>query len=204
MLKKLPLPITVLLLLLIVWLIIKPIDVDTQTSETKTLKDVSNTKVENTKVQRTETHLIEASTSKDELSSDDGISAHRQIANSNKLQEDTLNDKNETSIPFEKQTIDYEWAYSTENAISDVFAIHDYLNGIALENIECRTSTCQLRIVKSDKKRKNQDSLDDLYQVSLVHSALDDMGIEMSKGLKLGIHEDNGAIVFFLHDPNYR
>jgi len=91
-------------------------------------------------------------------------------------------------VPFEQQTIDYNWAYNTETAISDVFLTHEYLENMSLENIECRTTTCQIRVKKS--------SGDSLHQTSLVMMALETIGIDTVSNISLGLTEQADVIQF--------
>jgi len=91
-------------------------------------------------------------------------------------------------VPFEQQAIDYNWAYNTETAISDVFLTHEYLENKSLENIECRTTTCQVRVKKS--------SDDSLHQTSLVMMALETIGIDTVSNISLGLTEQADVIQF--------
>lgn len=72
-------------------------------------------------------------------------------------------------LPFDEQEIDYEWATFTETAVNDVFYTSSLLTDFELESVECRTSTCRIRM-----PQQHQDSI---HQADLVLAALEEVGI---------------------------
>jgi len=192
--KSLQLPIIVLLLVLLIWQTLSYSEIKAENSKIKPSGEASL--MSEVKQEGNTAVLVSDSIVRESDSS--------QIVDAVTVEETQGNGAAQVAVPFDKQVIDYEWAYNTETAINDIFETHQYLDKISLENIECRTSACQLRITKKSKDNLPQDSLDNLHQASLVFMALDDMGIETAKNLRLDLQEDNNTLVLLVHKPEYR
>ncbi len=96
--------------------------------------------------------------------------------------------RNIKTVPFEDQEIDYEWATSVETAVNDVFITSELLEKFTLENVECRSSTCEIRMPKAQE--------DTFHQSVLVLFALEEMGIK-HHSLKLSSDTEEGTVVFY-------
>jgi len=202
--KKLQLPIIVLLLLLLIWKTLSSGDTQSEVSKVNLSNEVSITGVDETKDLTNDIKVQDSKELQKYTSNIEPEIENYQVMDPKAVAETQGNDESKIAVPFDKQSIDYEWAYRTENAIHDIFTTHQYLDNISLKNIECRTSTCQLRISKKAKDNLQKDSLDNLHQASLVQMALDDMGIEITNGFHLNLSEDDDSIVFLIHEPKYR
>ena len=91
-------------------------------------------------------------------------------------------------VPFEDQQVDYEWATTVETAVSDVFQTSELLEKFTLENVECRSSVCEVRMPKGQE--------DTFHQSVLVLFALEEIGIK-HHSLKLSPDAEDGTVVFF-------
>ena len=203
-LKQLQLPIIAVLSLLLIWQMFKSADGDSQMLQASASKEQSIQKAGGVIAPNPKTQTNDSKALNETIPDLEELVKHSLLDDATIITETESNTDSKVVVPFEQQTKDYEWAYKTENAINDIFAIHQHLYGMSLEHIECRSSACQLRVVKDTKSDMKKDSLDNLYHVSLVQMALDDMGIEIAKGFKLGIQEEGDSLVFLLHDPKYR
>ena len=54
-------------------------------------------------------------------------------------------------MPFKDQEIDYEWATTSVTAVNDAFQTSELLENVRLENIECRSSVCEVIILKGQE-----------------------------------------------------
>jgi hypothetical protein len=101
--------------------------------------------------------------------------------------------RNIKTAPFEDQEIDYEWASTVETAVNDVFITSELLEKFTLDNVECRSSTCEVRMPKVQE--------DTLHQSVLVLFALEEMGIK-HHSFKLSSDTEEGTVVFYFskHD----
>jgi hypothetical protein len=95
---------------------------------------------------------------------------------------------NTKTIPFQEQGIDYEWATRLETAVSDVFMTSELLEEFTLENVECRSSTCEVRM----PKRRD----DTFHQSVLVLFALEEMGIK-HHSFKVSANSEEDTVVFY-------
>lgn len=95
---------------------------------------------------------------------------------------------NETSIPFDDQDIDHDWAILVENSITDAFLSHQYLGSYNLENVECRTTQCELTL--------SNVSIDVGDAAMTVLFAFKDMEVlnEQTKSFKRGHRLDDGTL----------
>jgi len=96
--------------------------------------------------------------------------------------------KNTQVIPFEYQEIDYQWAAVMENAVNDAFQTSELLEKFTLENVECRSSTCEVRMPKEQE--------DTFHQSVLVLFALDEIGVKHSS-LKVSSDAEEGTVIFY-------
>lgn len=92
------------------------------------------------------------------------------------------------TIPFEEQDIDHEWATRVETAVSDVFITSELLEEFTLENVECRSSTCEVRMPK------RQDDI--FHQSVLVLFALEEIGIK-HHSFKVSSNSEEDTVVFY-------
>jgi len=101
--------------------------------------------------------------------------------------------KKATEIPFEFQEVDYEWATLVETAVSDAFQTSELLEKFTLKNVECRSSTCEVRMPKGQE--------DTFHQSVLVLFALDELGVK-HKSLRVAPESEDGTVVFYfsIHD----
>ncbi|MDA8622000.1 hypothetical protein N9L48_05060 [Psychrosphaera sp.] len=102
--------------------------------------------------------------------------------------ETTQENRNIKTVPFEDQEIDYEWATTIETAVSDVFITSEILENFTLENVECRSSTCEVRMPKGQE--------DTFHQSVLVLLALEEVGIK-HHSLKMSSDTEEGTVVFY-------
>lgn len=58
--------------------------------------------------------------------------------------------------PFDEQPIDYEWADSFTHQIHEIFINDESLAQFNLKDIECRSTTCQLKVYMNDKGQIEQ------------------------------------------------
>ena len=96
--------------------------------------------------------------------------------------------KNTKKIPFEFQELDYEWATLLETSVSDAFMTSLLLEEFTLESVECRSSTCEV------KMPKGQD--DTFHQSVLVLFALEELGIK-HHSFKVIPEAEDGTVVFY-------
>lgn len=96
--------------------------------------------------------------------------------------------QNTKVIPFEDQEIDYEWATVMETAVSDAFQTSEILDKFTLENVECRSSVCEVRMPKGQE--------DTFHQAVLVLFALDELGVK-HKSLEVRPEDDEGTVIFY-------
>ena len=102
--------------------------------------------------------------------------------------ETSQENKNTNKIPFELQEVDYEWATLLETSVSDAFMTSLLLEEFTLENVECRSSTCEV------KMPKGQD--DTFHQSVLVLFALEELGIK-HHSFKVSPEAEDGTVVFY-------
>lgn len=74
--------------------------------------------------------------------------------------ETTQNSPNEENTlkqqPFKEQPIDYEWADNFTHQVHEIFINDDSLAQFSLKDIECRSTTCQLKVYMNDKGQIEQ------------------------------------------------
>jgi len=92
------------------------------------------------------------------------------------------------TIPFEFQEVDFEWATLLETTVSDAFITSLLLEKFSLKNVECRSSTCEVRM------SKGQD--DTFHQSVLVLFALEELGINHHT-FKVSPETDDDTVVFY-------
>jgi hypothetical protein len=96
--------------------------------------------------------------------------------------------QNTEVVPFEDQEVDNEWATLVETAVTDVFYTSNLLVNYTLDNVECRSSVCKVRMPK------NHDDI--FHQSGLVLSALEEVGIKYSS-ISFGSDVEEGNVVFY-------
>jgi len=95
-------------------------------------------------------------------------------------------------LPYEEQAINYEWAVPIETSVSDAFQIHELLDGVTLENVECRTSICKVTMLKHPEGSH--------HQVTLAKMALSDTGVKISSSKFSSGQKDNQVVFYFSTD----
>jgi hypothetical protein len=102
--------------------------------------------------------------------------------------ETTQGSQNVEVVPFEDQEIDFEWATIMETSVSDAFQTSELLEKFTLENVECRSSICEVRMPKGQE--------DTFHQSVLVLFALDELGVK-HKSLNVSPVGEYGTVVFY-------
>lgn len=194
-LKKVQLPLLMLLLILLIILFLRYQDVIKKNSVLKSKlseKMLVSRRVPNTMV-ATSNKNAENPQHEDicQMESAKAIT-HADVAetDTNAIAEQQLSPKAivENIVPFEEQQIDYEWATTIETAVSDVFLTSELLEGFTLENIECRSTICEVRMPRAQE--------DTFHQSVLVLFALEEMGIK-HHSLKLGSDTIDETVIFY-------